>query len=211
MIQPAQLIEEIATEYSLNEAAGKQVLVTLSGGLDSTVVLYLTLKLGMKPIGIQFNYHSRPKAEQVSLEYICRVTNTSLTTLNYPSIESASASTLSHHLAESNSLHYLLAANFAAVNGIQMVFGGLIKNDCEGPQGQNSKFLIDRINQLAAIEFSASPPRIIMPFIELDKVQVVQLGKFLDAPLEQTWSCEKDTEAPCGICGNCQIRIFAIE
>ena len=213
MSHPNQIIEQIISDHNLFPPLinKKKVLLALSGGLDSTVVLYFVRYLGLEPIGIQFNYQLRPKVEQTLLKKICKLTDTSLITFQYPKVKKGDLTTFRHGLAEANSLHYLIAANFAAVNGIELVFGGLIKNDWDDPEGQNSKHLIDRINHLVSIEFDKHPPQIIMPFIYLNKIEVVKLGRFLNVPLEQTWSCEKDMKEPCGVCGNCEIRKLSIQ
>ena len=44
------------------------------------------------------------------------------------------------------------------------------------------------------------------PIIELSKAEIAELGIRLKAPLEQTWSCYKAGEIPCGGCDACILR-----
>ncbi len=44
------------------------------------------------------------------------------------------------------------------------------------------------------------------PFVNLSKVDLVELGLLLEAPLEHTWSCYAGREIHCGKCGTCVER-----
>ena len=49
-------------------------------------------------------------------------------------------------------------------------------------------------------------PKLVMPLLELDRDEVLDLGERLGAPLDITWSCYEDSEAPCGTCPACARR-----
>lgn len=44
------------------------------------------------------------------------------------------------------------------------------------------------------------------PLVRLTKVQIIQLGIELRAPLAMTWSCYAGGSEPCGVCDSCKIR-----
>jgi 7-cyano-7-deazaguanine synthase len=52
--------------------------------------------------------------------------------------------------------------------------------------------------------------KIEMPFRELSKFQVAQLGINLQAPIGYTFSCQASVEIPCGACPNCVDRLEAL-
>jgi 7-cyano-7-deazaguanine synthase len=50
------------------------------------------------------------------------------------------------------------------------------------------------------------PIEIETPIIDMSKMEIVQLGIKLKAPLEHTWSCYQAGSAPCGRCDSCVLR-----
>ena len=53
--------------------------------------------------------------------------------------------------------------------------------------------------------------KILLPLIKMTKIEVIQLARELNVPLEWTWSCYSDGENPCGQCSNCLKRIEAFK
>jgi 7-cyano-7-deazaguanine synthase len=52
---------------------------------------------------------------------------------------------------------------------------------------------------------------VVMPLLELEPWQVVDLGAQVNAPLALTWSCEKRAGDPCGECVGCREREQAFQ
>ena len=52
----------------------------------------------------------------------------------------------------------------------------------------------------------AVPIRVETPIIDLSKAEIAALGIRLGAPLEQTWSCYRGGDVPCGSCDSCILR-----
>jgi 7-cyano-7-deazaguanine synthase in queuosine biosynthesis len=44
----------------------------------------------------------------------------------------------------------------------------------------------------------------------LSKVQIVQRGRELGVPIDETWSCYMGDETPCGMCDSCRLREEAL-
>ncbi len=55
------------------------------------------------------------------------------------------------------------------------------------------------------------PIAIETPIIELSKAEIAELGVRLKAPLDDTWSCYKGGELPCGACDSCILRAKGFE
>ena len=51
---------------------------------------------------------------------------------------------------------------------------------------------------------------LVLPFRDMSKVQVAELGVFLGAPIAHTYSCQASADVPCGACPNCVERLNAI-
>ena len=50
------------------------------------------------------------------------------------------------------------------------------------------------------------PVRVLAPFANWEKGDIVKRGMELDVPFELTWSCYKGGERHCGTCGTCNDR-----
>jgi 7-cyano-7-deazaguanine synthase len=57
-----------------------------------------------------------------------------------------------------------------------------------------------------------SPMRVYTPFVGMTKAAVVRLGSRLGLSFEDTWTCYKGEDVPCGRCGACteQREAFAL-
>jgi 7-cyano-7-deazaguanine synthase len=53
--------------------------------------------------------------------------------------------------------------------------------------------------------------RILAPFLDVDKTEIVRRGAAAGVPFEQTWSCYVGGEVHCGRCGTCVERREAFE
>lgn len=58
-------------------------------------------------------------------------------------------------------------------------------------------------------EGSGGKLHLMAPILNLSKADVVRLGLDLDAPYELTWSCYTGESRPCGVCGTCRDRAAA--
>jgi 7-cyano-7-deazaguanine synthase len=47
--------------------------------------------------------------------------------------------------------------------------------------------------------------------IHLSKREIVKKGVEMNAPFHLTWSCYKDSDAACGICDSCALRLRAFQ
>jgi 7-cyano-7-deazaguanine synthase len=52
---------------------------------------------------------------------------------------------------------------------------------------------------------------LIVPLLELEPWQVVDLGYQVSAPFDATWSCVGETAEPCGTCRGCRAREQAFQ
>ena len=52
--------------------------------------------------------------------------------------------------------------------------------------------------------------RLWAPLVQWSKVKIVQEALRLGVPIEQTWSCYRGSDEPCGVCDSCRIRDQAL-
>lgn len=53
------------------------------------------------------------------------------------------------------------------------------------------------------------PIKIIAPYLNINKAEILHLGLSIGVPYELTWTCYKGGEKACGVCGSCQERLEA--
>ncbi len=84
------------------------------------------------------------------------------------------------------------------------VYVGLHREDVEERQ-EFARQSIDRLESLAAAD-RHDAPKIITPFLDMTKAEVLKLGASMDVPYALTWSCARADAIHCGQCGSCRAR-----
>ena len=69
----------------------------------------------------------------------------------------------------------------------------------------------DFFGRLAALLHSFGGVRVKMPFRFKSKAAVARIGIRLKAPIGETFSCQVNSDVPCGACPNCVDRLKALE
>ncbi len=108
--------------------------------------------------------------------------------------------------------HFLtIAVSWAEVIGAKAIVIGAVAQDQPGyPDCKPEYFNI--FNKLAEAGTKVSTKvKIITPVIEFTKNEIVKKGTELNAPLNLTWSCYKDSDVACGKCNSCVLRLNAFQ
>lgn len=197
-------------------------LVVCSGGVDSVTALYWAKTRYSRVAAITFSYGSNHnQRERACLRHICKETVTPLTVVTLPLGRHLKSSLLSgadkipegHYAADNmkstvvpfrNGIMLSFAAGFAESNGFDCIVLGnhggdhAIYPDCR-PE------FIDGI--AAAIKAGTwNRVKVLSPFCNKTKADIVRLGVRLGVPYEHTYSCYKGGRKHCGKCGTCVER-----
>lgn len=206
-----------------------RAVVLLSGGLDSTTLLYWTLKQGIRPYVLSFDYGQRHKKELNFAKKTCRKLKADHRTIDLTSLSgllSGSALTTEsikipeeHYTHESqkvtvvpnrNAIMLNIAVGYAISMGARRVFYAAHYNDrtiypdCRWEFIQSQSLTAKIANDMPELE-------IVAPFVHKTKAEIVKLADELKVPFEDTWSCYKGEEKACGVCGTCRERIEAFQ
>ena len=118
--------------------------------------------------------------------------------------------------------HFLaIAVSWAEVIGACKIFIGAVEPDSSGYPDCRPEYYrvfneLIRVGTKAGVEAGtasagSAPPalEILTPLIHMHKDAIVRKGLELGAPLHLSWSCYRDSEAACGTCDSCALRLRA--
>jgi len=211
----------------------KKAVVLLSGGLDSTTALYLAKSQGYEVYSMCFDYGQRHTkeiecaknvAEKAGVkEHILVKTNmnawggSALTDNNIevPEGDENRKDIPITYVPARNMIFLSYAASYAETVGAQDIFIGVSQVDYSGYVDCRQEFIEAMENAInmgtvcAAVE--GKKITVQAPFMYMTKTQEILLGKSLGVDYNDTWTCYKGEELPCGTCDSCLLRIKAFK
>ena len=206
----------------------KKAICLLSGGLDSTVCIYVARAEGYAPVALSIEYgqrHFREIAAARSLTKLLVIPHF-FAALSMPWKGSAlldaaiklpkdrDEKTMSGEIPVTyvpgrNSVFLSMAMSCAETTGAEAIFIGANVLDYSGYPDCRPEYL----TAVAAAMWSGTKAgvegkkiEVKAPLIKLTKKEIVLLGQKLGVPFEKTWSCYAGEDAPCGKCDSCILR-----
>lgn len=206
-----------------------KAVVIMSGGIDSTTLLYKVQRDYKDVTAVTFDYGQTHKVElesakeiariaQVTTHYMYRIPKllgSALTGMGFIPKEDYSVETQKVTVVPNRNMVFLsFAVNIALARGASDVFYGAHANDqaiypdCRAPFVRAIQMAVD-LGNYEHVNIQA-------PFLNMKKWEIVKLGEELGVPFEKTWSCYDPMwvygdPAHCGICGTCRERKMAFE
>jgi 7-cyano-7-deazaguanine synthase len=216
-----------------------KAVVLLSGGLDSSTVLYDAKVQGLDCYALSFDYFQRHRQELNAAIAIAQsaavtahqiitfdlrqwggsaLTDTRLDLPIHRSVaEMASSQIPITYVPARNTIFLSFALSYAEAIGADQVHIGVNQLDYSGYPDCRPDFLsamqdVFRLGTRQGRE--GTPIELVAPLINLRKVEIVQRGQDLSVPWAKTWSCysyggEGDCPIACGVCDSCQLRLAA--
>lgn len=211
------------------EKKAERCVVLLSGGIDSTVLMYsLVSQYECYPLTI--NYGQRHSKETIAAWYVCEARGNWLLKrwkyLDLGNLRFILPSTLTgvgeipegHYESESmkqtvvpnrNMIFLSLAAGYAgSIDASYVAYAAhsgdhAIYPDCR-PE------FVESVRKTIKLGVDGKV-RLLTPFVNKTKADIVALGKRLNVPFRLCWSCYNGEERPCLKCGTCVERTLAFK
>jgi 7-cyano-7-deazaguanine synthase len=224
--------DRVCEAFDLPEAepAGSGLAVCLvSGGLDSCVTAAIANENASGLAFLHVSYAQRTEKRErrafeelanhygvklrliVSLEHLAQIGGSSLTDRDLTVTPANLASDLipTSYVPFRNAHFLSIATSWAEVIHADSIYIGAVAEDSSGYPDCRPEFY-EAFQR--AITLGTKPEtkiEIKAPVIAMKKSQIVELGKKLNAPLELTWSCYKESDEACGDCDSCALRLRA--
>lgn len=200
----------------------KTCTVILSGGLDSTTVLYLLKKKKVDLLAVSFNYGQKHRKELIFAEKTCLELNiphiiipmdflgqyldSSLTqNIEIPEGHYKAKSMKSTVVPNRNAIMALIAHSIGYSKGYKNIALGIHSGDHFIYPDCRPKF-IKNLQTLLRSSCDNNKIDIITPFLKFNKAAIIAQGLKLGVKYEHTWTCYKGQEMACGKCGSCMER-----
>ncbi|MFM9265376.1 7-cyano-7-deazaguanine synthase QueC [Tychonema sp. BBK16] len=212
-----------------------KAVILLSGGLDSSTVLYQAKADGCECYSISFDYQQRHRRELESAKAIAfsagvkahQIVNFDLTLwggsaltddrIDLPidrSLTEMSQNIPTTYVPARNTIFLSFALAYAETLGAQRIYIGVNALDYSGYPDCRLDYIqaMQEVFRLGTKQGREGEQiNIVTPLIELKKTEIIQLGNKLGVPWEQTWSCYAGGETACGVCDSCRLRLAAFE
>ena len=216
----------------------EKALVLFSGGVDSTTCLGLAIerfgKENIETLSIYYGQKHKKEIESARkvLSYYhisgmeidlsamfdfsdCSLLSHSNADIPHESyarqLETSKGKPVSTYVPFRNGLFLSAATSIALARHCSYIYYGAHKDDAAGNAYPDCSedFFTSMCD--AVFEGTGKQIRLIAPFINKNKAQIVSEGLRLLVPYELTWSCYAGGEHPCGTCGTCIDRRHAFE
>ncbi|MBD2137802.1 7-cyano-7-deazaguanine synthase QueC [Anabaena sp. FACHB-1237] len=210
-----------------------KAVILLSGGLDSSTVLYQAKADGYECYAISFDYQQRHRRELESalsvgkavgvvehqvVSFDLRLWGGSALTDNnmvlpvQRSITEMADNIPITYVPARNTIFLSFALGYAEAIGAERVYIGVNALDYSGypdcrPDYINAMQNVFRLGTKQGREGKSIA--IVAPLINLKKTEIVRLGNVLGVPWHLTWSCYAGGNHACGVCDSCLLRLAA--
>jgi 7-cyano-7-deazaguanine synthase len=196
--------------------------VLVSGGLDSTTLMYLfeNKNIDFIPLFINYGQHCMEKEFSTLKEVMPINYKNKIEVIDVSSVYKYSKSRFIKpadlwkdeitaddlYIPYRNVLLLAVGAAFAQTLGMNRVYSAFINSNHAKEIDCSSIFF----NKLESLLSDYGSVKIEIPFRELSKYEVAKLGIKYKAPIGSTFSCQASPDVPCGACPNCVDRLEAL-
>ncbi len=205
----------------------RKAVIILSGGIDSSTLLYDTASKGYEVSALTFIYGQKHEREIGSARAICnelsvshRVVDLSAlrpilsgSALTDPDVEIPDVPETSEHydtlkstiVPNRNAIFLSIAVGYAVSTGAGSVLFGAHHSD-RGVYPDCRAEFVEAFQAAERLATDMPELRVEAPYAALDKADIVRLGAGLGVPFGLAWSCYKGGDIHCGVCSSCRER-----
>ena len=202
-------------------AARKKSLVILSGGIDSTTLLYKVKDQDDSDVfAITFDYNQKNKVEIEYAKKTCKKLNIKHKIVSLAALNELVSSSLTRDIdckdkniknivvPNCNMAFLSLATAYAIEVKAKEVYFGVHSEDSEIPDCRP-----EFIARMASAMESCDDEKIELktPFIEMKKAEIIEIGLKLGVDYSKTWTCYNPKLSPCTKCMSCTDRLGAFK
>jgi len=208
----------------------EKVVMILSGGMDSTTLLYKLINENKDVYVLTFNYSQKHAKELICANEVCRglglrdkhkiinieaihdlIRNSALTNKNIKIPHGHyNDETMKLTVVPNRNMIFLsLAIAYAVSLNVNKVYYGAHKGDHTIYPDCREEF-VNKLNEVSKIA-NYVPVEVISPFINMSKTDILKEGLALNTPYYLTWSCYEGRLKACGKCGSCVERLEAFK
>jgi len=210
-------------EMAQGDGAARRATVILSGGMDSTTLLYWLLAQQYKVRAVTVDYGQRHSKEILqamaitqqlgvphyvadlrSLRGMFGKNSQTDASVDVPEGHYTSETMKATVVPNRNMILLAVAAGYAIANDCGTLAYGAHAGDHAIYPDCRPEFLAPMAKAMAACDWQQL--NLIAPFIEKTKADIAKTGAELGVPFGMTWSCYKGAVAHCGKCGTCVER-----
>lgn len=210
-----------------------KAVVLLSGGLDSSTVLYQVSSDGYECYAISFDYQQRHRRELESAAAIAQsagvvdhqlvkfdlrqwggsaLTDDSIDLPHVRLFSEMAQNIPVTYVPARNTIFLSFALAYAETIGAERVYIGVNALDYSGYPDCRPDYIqamqeVFRLGTKQGREGKAIA--IVTPLIDLKKTEIIQMGNQVGVPWAQTWSCYAGGDIACGLCDSCRLRLLA--
>ncbi|HXX54696.1 MAG TPA: 7-cyano-7-deazaguanine synthase QueC [Methanoregula sp.] len=204
---------------------GEQAVIILSGGMDSTTLLYDLMHQGYDVHAVSFEYRQKHRKEIDCAKEICSRLNiphrvidagflgeiapSSLTRPDWKVPEGSYADdTMKQTVVPNRNMVLLsIAAAYALGTGARRLFYGAHAGDHTIYPDCRPAF----VSAMATAFHLCDWEDLVLeaPYLYLTKADIVKRGLTLGVDFSMTWTCYAGGNKPCGKCGSCDERLAA--
>ncbi|MBE9044744.1 7-cyano-7-deazaguanine synthase QueC [Pleurocapsales cyanobacterium LEGE 10410] len=208
-----------------------QVVVLLSGGLDSATTAAIAIADGYEAIALSFRYGQRHQKELEAAKKIAKALGIEQHFIIEVNLSQWGGSSLtdesmtipqegvqpdvipSTYVPGRNTVFIAIALSLAEAKHAQAIYLGINAVDYSGYPDCRPEYLaayqqLANLSSKAGVEGNA--PKLIAPLVKDSKADIVRRALQLNVPIADTWSCYQGGDTPCGVCDSCRIRDRAL-
>jgi 7-cyano-7-deazaguanine synthase len=210
-----------------------KAVILLSGGLDSSTVLYQAKAEGYECFAISFDYQQRHRRELQSARMVAQaagvvehqvvnfdlrlwggsaLTDNAIDLPQERSLQEMATNIPVTYVPARNTIFLSFALGYAEAIAAQQVYIGVNALDYSGYPDCRPDYIqaMQEVFRLGTKQGREGEPiNIVAPLINLRKTEIIQLGNQLGVPWELTWSCYAGDDVACGVCDSCRLRLTA--